>query len=201
MIRRRAQETAHVPIWHGVGAPFAPTQPVWRARKHIAASTGRALLSASAGRVLPAIAAATAAATAATTATATALAIVATTTATATVVTAATAVAAIATATAATTITATTTPEAPTTAAAAEATTAASAALLPLLGFVHPERAPVERATIHPLDRLGGFLGGAHGHEGKAAGAAGLTIRDQVDIADRSELLERRTYALCIGVE
>jgi hypothetical protein len=152
---------------------------------------------------LPAITtAATAATTTAAAPTAT-LAVVATTTtaaatATTEVTTATTTVTAAATAT--TTVAATTAAEATTTATEAAATTATTA-LLTLLRFVDAKRPTVESATIHTLDRLGGFLGGTHGHEGKAAGAAGLTVRDQVDIADRSEFLERRTYALCIGVE
>jgi hypothetical protein len=150
---------------------------------------------------LPAIAAAATAATTAAATTAAALAVVtATTAAEVAATTTAAAVAAIAAAATATTSIAAAT-AAIAAAAATEATSSASTALLPLLGFVHPQGASVERATIHALDRLGGFLGGSHGHKGKAAGAAGLTIRDQVDIADRSELLERRTYALCIGVE
>jgi hypothetical protein len=157
---------------------------------------------------LPAIAAATT--TAATTATATTAAVAVVTAATATAAAAAAVVtaAAAAVATATTAATAVTAPTVATataaeaTATAAEATAAATtAALLALLGFVHAKRPTVERATIHALDRLGGFLGGSHGHEGKAARAAGLTVRDQVDITDRSELLERCPDALRVGVE
>src|SRR5262245_3717004 len=146
----------------------APSAPRGRRRKRDAAPTGRAP-HVIAMQVLPAITAASAATTA-TTAPATALAVV--TAAAALVAAAATAVAAaITAATAAVTAAATAVAAAATSTATTEATTAA-AALLPLLGFVHPQGATVERATIHPLDRLGGFLGGAHGHEGKAAGAA-----------------------------
>jgi hypothetical protein len=154
---------------------------------------------------LEAIAAATAA-TAATAAPATAFTVVTTTTTAAVVPTAATiatttaTVATTAAAAATTTITAATT-TVTAAATAAEATATAAAARLTLLRLVHTKRAAVQRATVHPLDRLGGFLGGPHGHEGKAAGATGLTVRDQVDIADRSEFLERRTYALCVGIE
>jgi hypothetical protein len=150
---------------------------------------------------LPAITTAATAATATATAPTATLAVVTTTAAAAAsevTTTATTAVAA--TATAATAVAATTATVATTT-AAAEAAATTTTALLTLLRFVDAKRPTVESATIHALDRLGGFLGGTHGHEGKAAGAAGLTVRDQVDIADRSELLERRTYALCIGVE
>jgi hypothetical protein len=178
------------------------------AENNDAASTGpRAptyLVAASGTRCLPAIAAAATAATAATTATATALAVVtATPTAIVTATAAATTVAAATTAaiTPTAAVAAATTAVAAATTAAAEASTAATTALLTLLRLVHPKRTTVESATIHALDRLGGFLGGTHGHEGKAARAAGLTVRDQVDIADRSEFLERRTYALCVGVE
>jgi hypothetical protein len=149
---------------------------------------------------LPAIATAATAATTTAAASSATLAVVATTTTTtaAEVTTAATAVATAATTT---TTVATTTAAVATTTAAAEAAATTATALLTLLRFVDAKRPTVESATIHTLDRLGGFLGGTHGHEGKAAGAAGLTVRDQVDIADRSEFLERRTDALCIGVE
>ena len=107
-----------------------------------------------------------------------------------------------ATTAAATTTTATT---AATVAAAAAVVTAAAAtaaaALLALLGLVNAERAPVEGAAVHTLDGLRGLLGGTHGHECKTARAARLTIRDEVDVADRSELLERSTDAISIGVE
>src|SRR4029079_14878726 len=91
-----------------------------------------------------------------------------------------------------------------TAAAAAEATAAtatAAAALLALFGFVHAKRATVEGAAVHALDRLGGFFGSAHGDEREAAGAAGLAIRDQVDVTDRSEFLEGSTDAISIGIE
>jgi hypothetical protein len=152
---------------------------------------------------LPAITtAATAATTTAAAPTAT-LAVVATTTTAAASTTKVTTATTTVTATAAATtaVATTTATEATTTATEAAAATTATTALLTLLRFVDAKRPTVESATIHTLDRLGGFLGGTHGHEGKAAGAAGLTVRDQVDIADRSEFLERRTYALCIGVE
>jgi hypothetical protein len=153
---------------------------------------------------LPAITTAATAASAASAAPTATVAVVAATTTTAAVVAATAAAVATAAATAipattAAVATAATTEAAATT--AAEATTATTAALLTLLRFVDAKRPTVESATIHALDRLGGFLGGSHGHEGKAARAAGLTVRDQVDIADCSELLERRTYALCVGIE
>ena len=146
---------------------------------------------------------ATAAATtaAATTTTATTAAAVA---AAAAVVTAAAATAAVATAATTTTVSAVaaaaTTAVAAAAAAAVAAATAA-AALLALLGLVNAERAPVEGAAVHTLDGLRGLLGGTHGHECKTARAARLTIRDEVDVADRSELLERSTDAISIGVE
>jgi len=151
---------------------------------------------------LPAIAAAaaaTAAATATTTATTAAIA------ATTAVVTAATTAAAVATATAAITAAATTiaTTAATTTTAAAVTTTAATAAAarLALLGLVDAERATVEGVPVHALDRLRGFLGGAHGDEREAARAARLAVAYEVDVADRSEFLERRADAFSIGVE
>jgi hypothetical protein len=163
---------------------------------------------------LPAIAtasAATAATATAATAAFAAAAIVTTTATAATIVTPATAAVAAATTTttrataavaaAATTVAATAAAAIAAATAAAEAAATATAALLALLGFVHAEWATVERATIHALDRLGGFLGGSHGHEGEAARAAGLSVRDQMDITDRSEFLERRTDALRVGIE
>jgi hypothetical protein len=161
---------------------------------------------------LPAIAtasAATAATATAATAAFAAATIVTTTATAATIVTPATAAVAAATTTrataavaaAATTVAATAAAAIAAATAAAEAAATATAALLALLGFVHAEWATVERATIHALDRLGGFLGGSHGHEGEAARAAGLSVRDQMDITDRSEFLERRTDALRVGIE
>jgi len=159
---------------------------------------------------LPAIATAAAAtaATTATTATATAVtAVTATAVATATATTVVTTAAAAAVATTATTTAAaaiTATAAEATAAAAAEATATAAttaAALLALLGFVHAKRTTVEGAAVHALDRLGGFFGSAHGDEREAAGAAGLAIGDQVDIAYGSEFLERSTDAISIGIE
>jgi hypothetical protein len=149
---------------------------------------------------LPAIAAATTAAAATAAATTTAVAVVAAAATTA-VVAATTAAAAVTAAAAATPAVATAT--VPTTAAtAAEPTTApAGTALLALLGFVDPERPAIERATVHALDRLGGFLRSSHGYEREAARAAGLAVRDQVDITYGSEFLERGTDAFSIGVE
>ena len=150
-------------------------------------------------------AATTVIATAATAATAT------TTTATATTTTAIATTAVAATTATITTaaVPAATTPEATaaTTAAAASAAaeaaaaTTTAAAVLALLGLVDAERATVEGPAVHTLDRLGGFLGGAHGHEREAARAARFAVRDQVDIADRSEFLERGADAFSIGVE
>jgi hypothetical protein len=137
---------------------------------------------------------------AATTTTTAATAAVAVAAATTTVVTAATtttvataAAAIAAAATAATAIAAT---------AAAEATAAAAAtAGLTLLGFVDAEWATVEGATVHAFDRLGRLFRRTHGHECKAARAARLAIRDEVDVADGSELLERGADAISGGVE
>jgi hypothetical protein len=152
---------------------------------------------------LPAIAATATASTATATATTTAVAVVAAAAATAVVATAAATVATTAATVTATTAAATATVAATTTAAteAAATATAAAAALLALFGFVHAERAAVQGAAIHALDRLGGFFGSAHGHEREAAGATGLAIGDQVDITYRSEFLERSTDAISIGIE
>jgi hypothetical protein len=141
----------------------------------------------------------------------TTVAATATTTTTAATTTTATTVAAIAAAAVATTTTTVATAAAAAITTAATAITAAStatesaaattAALLALLGFVNAERSTVESAAIHTLDRLGGFLGGTHGHEREAARAARFAIGDEVDVADGSELLERGADAFCIGVE
>src|SRR5262249_49979049 len=84
---------------------------------------------------------------------------------------------------------------------AAEAAAATGAALLALLGFIDAQRAPVEGAPIHAFYRLGGLFGSTHGDERETAGAAGLAVRDQMDITYGSELLERGADAFCIGVE
>jgi hypothetical protein len=149
---------------------------------------------------LPAIAAATTTAATAAAATTTAVTVVAAATAT-TVVAATTTAAAVATATAATTAVATTTVATAATTAAEPTAATAGAALLALLGFVDPERPAIERATVHALDRLGGFLRSSHGYERETARAAGLAVRDQVDITYGSEFLERGTDAFSIGVE
>jgi hypothetical protein len=131
---------------------------------------------------LPAIAAAAAATTTAAAATTTAAAVIAAAAAAAAPITtaaAATATATVATATAA----------------------AAAAALLALLGFVHTKRSTVEGLTVHGLHGLGRFFSGAHGHEREAAGAAGLAIGDEVDVADCAELLECSANAISGRVE
>jgi hypothetical protein len=160
-------------------------------------------------RELPAIAAATTAATTAAAATTTAVAAfstAATTTTvaaatTAAVVTAATtAVATTAAGTAATTTTAAEATAATGTEATATAATTA-AALLALLGLIHAERATIEGPAVHAFDRLRGLFGSAHRDERESTGPAGLTIGDQVDVADGSEFLERATDAFSIGVE
>jgi hypothetical protein len=151
-------------------------------------------------RALPAItsAATATAAAATTTATATVAAVAATTATTV----ATTAAAAVVTTAATTTATTTAAAEATTTTATEAATTAtAAAALLALLGLVDAQRATVERTSVHALDRLGGFLGSSHGHEREPAGAPGLAIRDQVDVADGSKFLERSTDAISICIE
>jgi hypothetical protein len=153
----------------------------------------------------PAVATTSATTSAAATATAAAVTVVAA----ATTSTASTATAVVAATTATESTTATTTTAAATTAVAAAATAAeataataaATAALLALLGLIDAERAAVERTAIHALDRLGGFFGSSHGHEREAAGAAGLAVRNQVDIAYCSEFLECSTDAFSIGIE
>jgi hypothetical protein len=154
---------------------------------------------------LPAIAAATTAAAAPAAATTSAFAaVVAAATAAAAEVTTATAAVTATTATIAAAATAAaTTATVATTTAAAESSTAAAAgtALLALLGLVDAKRPAVESAAVHAFDRLGGLLGSSHGYERETARTAGLAIRDQMDIAYGSELLERATDAFSIGVE
>jgi hypothetical protein len=156
------------------------------------------------GSGLPAIAAATTATTATTAATTTAFAVVAAATTTAVVTAAAAAITTTAT-TVATTAAAIATTAAATAATAVSTTAAAEsstgAALLALLGFIDAKRPTVEGAAVHAFDRLGGFLGSSHGYEREPAGTAGLAIRDQMDIAYGSELLERGTDAFSIGIE
>ena len=150
---------------------------------------------------LPAITTTTTAAAttaAATTTTTTAAAVAAATTV---VTAAAAAVATAATTATVSTVAAATTAVATAATAAAVAAATAAAALLALLGLVNAERTPVEGAAVHTLDGLRGLLGGTHGHECKTARAARLTIGDEVDVADRSELLERSTDAISIGIE
>jgi hypothetical protein len=149
---------------------------------------------------LPAIATTATAATATTAATTTAAfaAVVATAAATAVPATAITTTAAVTTTTAITTTTAAVATAATGTVATA---TAAATARLALLGLVDAERATIEGTAIHTFDSLRGLLGGSHRHEREAARTAGLAIRDEVDITDGSELLERGADALSIGVE
>jgi hypothetical protein len=157
---------------------------------------------------LPAVVAAAAAIATATAATATATTTTAATTTAIAAAAVTTTAAAVTTATAAKATTATTAAKATAataavTAAAAttKAAAAAAAALLALLGFVDAERASVEGATVHALDRLGRLFGRTHGHEGEAARAACLAIGDKVDVANGSEFLERLANAISIGVE
>jgi hypothetical protein len=152
---------------------------------------------------LPAISTTVATTTAASTATAatTAATVVATTATTTVVATAATTTVATTAAAVSTTTTTATTAAVSTATAAVSAAATAAAALLALLGFVDAERPTIKGAAIHTLDRLGGFLGGTHGHERESARTAGFAIGDQVDITDGSELLERGADALSIGVE
>jgi hypothetical protein len=112
-----------------------------------------------------------------------------------------TAAAAIVAATAATTTPVATAAAATATTAAVAAASAATAALLALLGFVHTERPSVERLAVHALDGLGGFIGRAHGHEREAARAASLAIGHEVDVANRTELLECSADAVSGCVE
>jgi hypothetical protein len=207
--RPGARNTLCVPIWrahHRLWRRAVTRADVAHRLKHDAALIGprSSEIRPICRQPLPAIATASATATTATTATTAAFAVVTTTAAAAATTVVTTATAAVATATtAAAAIAATAVATAATTeaATATAAEAAATTALLTLLCFIDPEGPTVESATIHTLDRLGGFLGGTHGHKGKAAGAAGLTVRDQVDIADCSELLERGTDAFCIGIE
>lgn len=84
-----------------------------------------------------------------------------------------------------------------TTTAAAAATTAAAAALLRL---VHVERAPVEHRTVHLLHRLLSVGFAAEGNETEAAAATRITVIDDLGVLDRTELLERSSEPMVIGV-
>jgi hypothetical protein len=72
---------------------------------------------------------------------------------------------------------------------------------LALLGFIDAQWTTVQRVTVHALDGLRGLFRGSHRDEREAAGAACLAIGYEVDVADGSELLERGTDAISIGVK
>src|SRR5262249_25659264 len=70
-----------------------------------------------------------------------------------------------------------------------------------LLRLVDAERAPVEDAAVHLLDRALRLLGRRHGDEREAARAAGRAIGHEVDIVDLAELRKSRADGLRVGVE
>lgn len=121
---------------------------------------------------------------------------------------AATATATIAATTAAATATATatvaiTSPTAAATTVAATVTTAtatATATTATLLRLVDIERAPVEHRTVHLLHRLLSVGFAAEGNETEAAAATRITVIDDLGVLDRTELLERSSESLVIGV-
>jgi hypothetical protein len=89
-----------------------------------------------------------------------------------------------------------TTTAAATSIAAATATATATTkapALGTLLRFVHPKRTPIERGSIHRLDRFLRLGWRAHRHETKTARLAGRPVRDDVDIRDLSDA--RKSFA------
>ena len=75
-------------------------------------------------------------------------------------------------------------------AARAAAATIAAARALTLLGFVHLQGTPVEIGAIQRLHGARG-IGGRHLHEAEAAGPAGVTVRNQRNLLDRSMLREQ----------
>src|SRR6266853_3309687 len=74
-----------------------------------------------------------------------------------------------------------------TTAAAVFTTTAAAAgALFARLGDIDREGAAIQLLAVQGVNGLLSFLGGAHGDESEAAGAAGHAIHHQVGFGDRA---------------
>src|ERR1043166_3019652 len=66
--------------------------------------------------------------------------------------------------------------------------------------FVHVQRTTLELGAVQAGDGLVGFLGVAHFDKRKAAGAARIAIRHQVDPINRSIPLKHGTYGgVCSG--
>src|SRR5437773_1874835 len=65
-------------------------------------------------------------------------------------------------------------------------TAAAGRALFARAGFAHRQTAPAEIRAAQGFDRRFGFLGVAHGDEGKPARASAEFIGDEIDGADQA---------------
>src|SRR5690606_39124123 len=91
------------------------------------------------------------------------------------------------------------TTEATATAAATEATAAAAtaegatSALFLGTSLIHGEGAATEIGAVHLLGGQLGLLGGAHGDEGEATGAASHLVHGDVNVGNAAELAESRT--------
>src|SRR5258708_23457547 len=100
---------------------------------------------------------------------------------------------------------------APATAAAAEPTAAAAAttaALRPLFGLVHAQRASVHVRAVHGRDCIGRLVRVAHGHEAPAPGLPALPLGHDVNVRDfaggnegLTECLRRRAEGKIAHVE
>jgi hypothetical protein len=94
--------------------------------------------------------------------------------------------------------TATTAPSVPAAASPSAATTGARRALF---GFVDAERAPVEWAAVHRLDRVLCLLLGPHRHEAEASRLPRHAVCHDMYIGDLTDLRERRTHRLDRRIE
>src|SRR5262249_46295240 len=81
------------------------------------------------------------------------------------------------------------------------ATAAATTARRALFGLVDAQCATVEVLAVHPGDRLLRLVLAAHRHEGEAARAARVAIRDDLGLDDGAELGERVLKRRLVGVE
>lgn len=108
-----------------------------------------------------------------------------------------------ATATTATTIppAATATPSTVAAAPATAATTEAAASLGPVFRLVHAEGTPVERRTVHCLNRFLSLRRRSHRHEAEAARLTRSAVRDDVDIGDFADSCKRFAHRLDRGRE
>ena len=73
-----------------------------------------------------------------------------------------------------------------TTATTAAKAAAAAGALFLRPGDIDSQRPAIQRGAVHGLDRRFGFLGRAHGDEGKPAGTARGAIQHEVHLDDRA---------------